>query len=124
MTTEPINVDPVTVLVADINPPVNKLPPVTLPVEVTKPPVVKLPPVTLPLALIKPVTSKPERVNNPTLLAPATVIPMLPLVAPAIFDVPAVIGKPAEVAVTPVNCEPLPIKNEPVLAVMLPTALT
>ena len=113
----------VIVLVALIKPPVKTLPPVMLAVADTAPPVVKFPPVTLPLALIKPVTSKPESVNNATLLAPATVIPMLPLTAPAMFEVPAVIGKPAEVAVTPVSCEPLPIKNEPVLAVMLPTAL-
>ena len=121
---------PVTLAVADTCPPVIKLPPTTLAalvmvdVALIKPAVSKLPPITLPFALIRPVTNNPERVNKPTLLAPATVIPMLPLAAAAMFEVPAVIGKPAVAAATPVSCEPLPMKNAPVLAMMLPTADT
>ena len=47
---------------------------------------------------------------------------MLALVAPVILLLPAVIGKPAEVAVTPVSAEPLPTKNEPAAATILPVA--
>ena len=58
------------------------------------------------------------------LAEPPTVIAMLPLATgAAMFEVPLVIGNPALVAVTPVSCDPLPIKNEPVLAVILPRAL-
>ena len=103
--TVPIKVEPVTVPVADTNPPVNKLPPVVLP-----------------LTLNTPVTYSPVVANTATLATPPTVIAMLALVAPVILLLPAVIGKPAEVAVTPVSAEPLPTKNEPAAATILPVA--
>ena len=67
-----------------------------------------LPPVTLPVALASPVMYVPVLANVTTFDVPAMVTPMLPLVAAAMFDVPAVIGNPALVATTPVRAEPLP----------------
>ena len=84
-------------------PAVRMLPACTLPVALTNPAVVMLPPIMLPFALIKPVTYSPLVAIVTTLLVPATVIPILPLVAAAIFEVPAEIGNPAVEAATPVN---------------------
>ena len=87
----------------EINPPVRTLPPVIFAVALINPPVRTLPAVMLPVTLDNPVVNIPVLATVNTLLVPAIVMPMLPLVAAAIFDVPAVTGKPEVLAVTPVN---------------------
>ena len=84
------------------------LPPVMLPAALAVPPVSKLPPVIVPDALSTPVMYSPVVANTATFGVPATVIKMLPLATAAMLLLPDVIGKPAEAALTPVNCEPLP----------------
>jgi hypothetical protein len=95
--------------VADINPPVKTLPPVMLPVALAVPPVAKLPPVTVPLT--DKLVSVPTVVKLENNTFELKVLPVK-LFASTLL------------AVTPVSCEPLPIKNDPVLAVILPAALT
>ena len=57
----------------------------------------------LPVTLDNPVVNIPVLATVNTLLVPATVIPILPLVAAAMFEVPAITGNPDVDAVTPVN---------------------
>ena len=87
--------------------------PYTLPLALTVTPYrfeFTLPAVTLPDAVMLPATLTPVGVNTATLATALTVTAMLPLLAAAMFEVPAVTGKPVLVAVTPVSPLPLPKK--------------
>ena len=86
-----------------------------LPVVITAPALMKLttstlppgtlmlPLMTLPVTLNKPVMYSPVVANTATFGVPPTDTKMLPPLTALMLDVPAVIGKPALVAVTPVN---------------------
>ena len=80
-----------------------KLPPLILPVALINPAVLMFAPVTLPLALATPVVNVPVLATVNTLDVPAMLIPILPFVAAAMFDVPAVTGNPDVEAATPVS---------------------
>ena len=112
--------------VAEINPPVIKLPPVTLPVELTRPAVLMLPPVTLPVALTMPEIPRPPVLKVKMLVTPAT-LPMIlpPLTGIFIVVVPLVncVAAPTfPVATTPVSPAPLPVKSPAVIPLVI-TAL-
>ena len=84
-------------------------PDIIVPLALTNPPVFKLPVVVLPLT--------DKLVSVPTVVK-------LEKITPEFSVLPVKLFASTPLAVTPVSCDPLPTKNEPVLAVMLPTALT
>ena len=109
VTTEPINVEPVTVLVADINPPVNKLPPemlaalVMVDVALINPAVSKLPLVVLA------VTASDVSVPTEAMFAFALPDTVAAYLVVGMLNVPVTLapGILVNPAPDPLNCDPV-----------------